>query len=266
MGSPYLSPYEDPAAHAQVSALIRRHSSNPEDVRGALLECLDLEQADEILDLGCGFGFWAEALARQVAPSARFTGIDACDRNERPYVRTVASTGRRARFICADLDTRLPLAADGFDLVIAAYSLYFFVRLVPEVARVLRSGGRFLVVTHSERCFAGLLRAVELPTEEVPLMRLLREFSSENGEALLRESFSRVERVDYRNSLCFGRNDRDDLLCYLRFKLPLLGADPCDIGWSEQLESRAVEALRHNGSVVIRKDDTLFICGDARGG
>ncbi len=85
MASPYLSPYEDPAAHAQVSALIRRHSSNPEDVRGALLERLDLERVEEILDLGCGFGFWAEVLARHSAPSARFTGIDACDRNECHY-------------------------------------------------------------------------------------------------------------------------------------------------------------------------------------
>jgi len=85
-------------------------------------------------------------------------------------------------------------------------------------------------------------------------------------EALLRESFPRVERVDYRNSLYFGERDQEDLLAYLRFKLPLLGADPRDVGWSEELESRAVEALRRNGRVVVRKDDTLFICGAPRGG
>lgn len=262
MGTLYLSPYEDPAAHAHVSALIRRHSSNPEDVRGAMLRPLDLQNVEEVLDLGCGFGFWAEALAGRVAPSARFTGVDACDRNEHSYRRTVGSTGRAVRFLRADLRARLPFRKDSFDLVIAAYSLYFFVSIVPEVARVLRSGGCFLAVTHSERSFAGLLTAVGLPVEGAPLMRLLHAFSSENGAELLRRSFPRVKRVDYRNSLSFAEEDREDLLSYLRFKLPLLGADVGDDDrWPRELELRAAESLRRNGRVLIRKDDTLFICG-----
>jgi SAM-dependent methyltransferase len=262
MGSPYLSPYEDPAAHARVSALIRRHSSNPEDVRRAMLRSLDLGDVEEILDLGCGFGFWAEALAEEVAPTARFTGLDACDRNESSYLRTVRSTGRGARFLCADLEARIPFRDHSFDLVIAAYSLYFFVPVIPDVARVIRCGGHFLAVTHSEQSFAGLLRAVGLPVEEAPLMSLLRGFSSENGEGLLRRSFSSVRRVDYRNSLSFAEKDREDLLAYLRFKLPLLGADLCDEDrWPKELELRAAESLRRSGRVLIRKDDTLFICG-----
>lgn len=197
-----------------------------------------------------------------MAPSARFTGIDACDRNEHSYVRTVGATGREVRFLRADLDARLPFQDDSFDLVIAAYSLYFFVRIVPEVARVLRCDGCFLAITHSEQSFAGLLKAVGLPVADAPLMRLLRDFSSENGDELLRRSFPRVERIDYRNSLSFAEEDREDLLSYLRFKLPLLGAGVCDDeGWPKEMELRATESLRRNGRVLIRKDDTLFICG-----
>jgi SAM-dependent methyltransferase len=226
-----------------------------------MLRSLDLGDVEEVLDLGCGFGFWAEALAREVSPAARFTGIDACERNDRSYLYTVRSTGRRARFLRARLGDRLPFRDDSFSLVIAAYSLYFFVPIIPEVVRVLRSGGCFLAVTHSEQSFAGLLRAVGLPVEDAPLMRLLREFSSENGEELLRRSFCRVERVDYRNSLSFADGDREDLLSYLKFKLPLLGADVCDDDrWRRELELRAAESLRRNGRVLIRKDDTLFIC------
>jgi SAM-dependent methyltransferase len=266
MGSPYLSPYEDPTEHAHISALIRSHSSNHQDVRGAMLGSLDLHGADEILDLGCGFGFWAEELAGRVAPKARFTGIDACDGNERSYLRSLEPTGRRARFICADLVSDLPFDDDSFDLVIATYSLYFFVHIIPEVARVLRPGGRFLAVTHSEGSFAGLLGAMDLSGEQSPLMCLVREFSAENGEDLLAGSFPTVERVDYQNALSFEGEDQDDFLAYVQFKLPLLSPpERYDEGGPEALVRRASDWLRRSGRVIVEKDDTLFICGGPDG-
>jgi len=266
MGSPYLSPYEDPTEHAHISALIRSHSSNCQDVRGAMLSSLDLGNAQEILDLGCGFGFWAEELAGRVAPTARFTGIDACDANERSYLRTLEPTGRHARFLCADLVSDLPFGDDSFDLVIATYSLYFFVRIIPEVARVLRPGGRFLAVTHSEGSFGGLLGAMGLSGEDSPLICLVREFSAENGEALLAGSFPRVERVDYLNALSFNEEDHGDFLAYVRFKLPLLSPSPSyDEVRPEALTRRASDSLRQSGRVIVQKDDTLFICGGPDG-
>lgn len=266
MSSPYLSPYEDPAAHARISALIRAHSSNHQDVRVATLRAIDLRSAKAILDLGCGFGFWAEELAGRVAPAARFTGIDACEGNGASYHRSVESRGRRARFICANLVSDLPLDDDSFDLVIAAYSLYFFVHIIPEVARVLRPGGQFLVVTHSERSFTGLLNAMDLYGEDSPLVRLIREFSSENGEELLTRSFPRVERVDYLNTLSFSEEERGDFLSYLQFKLPLLlpGAR-YERGLPETLARRVSESLRRTGRVTVNKDDTLFLCGGCDG-
>jgi SAM-dependent methyltransferase len=266
MASPYLSPYEDPAAHARISALIRHHSSNREDVRGAMLGSLDLGCVEEVLDLGCGFGFWTEEVADRVAPGAHFTGIDACDGNEHSYLRSVESTGRQARFIRADLDSHLSFEDASFDLVIAAYSLYFFVRIVPEVARVLRPCGQFLAVTHSERCFAGLLSAVELSDDDSPLLGLIRRFSAENGRSLLIRSFGRVKRVDYHNTLTFREEDRGDFLAYLQFKLPLLspGAQ-YGKGLPEAVALRASESLRKRGRVTVRKDDALFVCGGPDG-
>ena len=266
MSSPYLSPYEDPAAHARMSALIRKHSSNRQDVRIATLGAIDLRSAKDILDLGCGFGFWAEELAGRVAPAARFTGIDACDGNGASYHRSVESRERRALFICASLVSLLDFDDDSFDLVIAAYSLYFFVHIIPEVARVLRPGGQFLAVTHSERSFAGLLSAMDLSGDASPLVHLIREFSSENGGALLARSFPRVERVDYLNTLSFDEEERGDFLAYLQFKLPLLhpGAR-YETGLPETLARRASESLRRSGRVTVNKDDTLFLCGGCDG-
>jgi SAM-dependent methyltransferase len=266
MASPYLSPYEDPAAHESISALIRRHSSNREDVREAMLRALDLGGAEEVLDLGCGFGYWTEGIASRVPHGARFTGIDACEGNEHSYLQSVGSTGRHARFICATLDHRLPFDDASFDLVIAAYSLYFFAHIVPEVARVLRPDGLFLAVTHSEGCFAGLLSAVGLSTDDSPLARLIREFSAENGEALLARDFAQVARVDYRNSLSFQREDRADFLTYLQFKLPLLSPGATfGKGLPEAVNKRASESLHGRGRVIVQKDDTLFICGGPDG-
>jgi ubiquinone/menaquinone biosynthesis C-methylase UbiE len=263
MGSLYLSPYEDPEAHARISALIRGHSSNDRDVRADLLRSLDLGGAEDLLDLGCGFGFWAEELAARVAPDARFTGVDACDGNEASYVRCVQSHGRRARFVRAHLVSHLPFDDDSFDLVIAAYSLYFFVGVIPEVARVLRPEGSFLAVTHSEKSFTGLLSAIGLADEECPLLRQLREFSSERGESLLAGTFRRVERTNY---LTFEERDLEDLLGYLAFKLPLVrpgaryGAELPDA-----FIRAASTAMQRKGRLTVEKDDTLFVCGGAHG-
>lgn len=266
MGSPYLSPYEDPEAHARISSLIRRHSTNGRDVREELLAPLDLSGARSILDLGCGFGFWAEELAARVAPGARFTGVDACEGNRDSYVRAVESRGRGAAFVPARLTTRLPFGDAAFDLVIAAYSLYYFAGVVPEVARVLRPGGTFLAVTHSEKSFAGLLRAVGLVQEECPLLRHLTAFSSERGREALAGCFARVERREYRNQLTFGEQDLGDLLAYLAFKLPMVrpGAR-FGVDLPDAFVEAASSALRRQGRLTVEKDDTLFVCGGAHG-
>ncbi len=266
MGSPYLSPYEDPEAHARISALIRRHSTNDRDVRVELLRSLDLAAVEHVLDLGCGFGFWAEELAGRVDPGATLTGVDACGGNAAAYARCVESRGRRAHFVPAHLVSRLPFEDDSFDLVIAAYSLYFFVGVIPEVGRVLRPGGSFLAVTHSERSFTGLLDAIGRAGHECPLLRHLRAFSSEGGGSMLAETFSSVERTDYTNTLTFGERDLGDLLTYLAFKLPLVkpGAR-YGVELPDAFVQAASEALRRKGRLTVEKDDTLFACGGAHG-
>ena len=75
-----LEAFENPARHAAVSALIRSRSTNLTDVRDAVLHGLDLSGARAVLDLGCGFGFMTEVVARRVAPDAEIVGVDACER------------------------------------------------------------------------------------------------------------------------------------------------------------------------------------------
>ena len=133
------------------------------------------------------------------------------------------------------------------------------------MARVLRGDGLFLVLTHSERSFLGLLRAVGIPTDDSALVSLIRRFSAENGAALLAPCFAELQSIPYRNLLHFHREDIADLITYLRFKLPLiLPAAEAELGSSIDLVARAKSRLSRLGWVKVEKDDTAFLCRKPR--
>src|SRR5512139_2946800 len=157
-----LSSYCAPSVHAAISELILRLSSNRTDVRTVALMGLDLTWVRDTLDLGCGFGFMSGKIVEKVGPGAHFIGVDACGENQETFLRTVETAGGRAEFRCMDLPSDLPWRNESFDLVVASYSLYFFVDLLPEIVRVLRRNGLFLTITHSEHSifFRNLYKAV----------------------------------------------------------------------------------------------------------
>lgn len=94
-----------------------------------------------VLDLGCGTGDLALAMARR-CPSARVVGVD-------PVVPMLTSAVRKARR--AGVGGRfLPLAGDGLALpfpsaVFAACACAFVLRNTPDPSAVLREMGRVLV-------------------------------------------------------------------------------------------------------------------------
>lgn len=261
MSSSPLWAFQCPDAHEAVSAIIRRRSTNQADVRDVALAGLDLAGAKRVLDLGCGFGFMSQHIAQRVAPDANLLGIDAWQANEEPFLTRVSAAGRAGRFVCTQIGGRLPCEDQSFDLVVCSYSLYFFAEALPEIARVLAPDGLFLAVTHSERSFAGLLRAADVPENGSALTALVRKFSAENGRALLEPWFADVERVDYPNGLMFDAEHLEDLLAYVWFKLPLLAPDrKPDDGLPPILAESVRSALQNAGRVVVEKDDTAFRC------
>jgi SAM-dependent methyltransferase len=261
MDETFLSPYENPSWHAAISDIVRQTSTNRVDVRDAVLDGVDLSCAGKILDLGCGFGFMTEAIARRAVPTAPIVGMDACAANEGPYLEQAAATGHPARFICRRIDKQLDWPDDTFDLIVACYAMYFFPDALPEVARVLTPRGLFIAVTHSEQFCDDLLRVAGLSNRNSRLAMLIRAFSSENAIALLTPWFEEVERVDYHNTLSFETPQRDKLLTYLQFKMPLLlpdsqpGAElPAPVADTVQ------SSLSRHGRVVLNKNDTIFRC------
>ena len=261
MATSSLWPFNSPEAHEAISGIIRRRSTNSVDVREAALQGVDLSFARSILDLGCGFGFMAETLAKRAAPNARVVGVDVWQSNEKPFLDKVASTGRLPLFRRMQVNSELPWEAQSFDLVVCSYSLYFFTDVVPEVARILTPHGLFLALTHTEQSFIDPLRAAGLAVSQSSLHSLASSFSAENGQRILERWFGEVSRTDYRNSLRFEMDHVDELLAYLKFKLPFLisGSRPgADL--PEELAKHARGSVSQDGGVTVEKSDTAFWC------
>jgi SAM-dependent methyltransferase len=262
---PCLRAFADPEAHAAIAALIRRRSTNRDDVHEGLLRGLDLASAREVLDLGCGFGLFAGKVAPRVAAGARVTGVDACAANEEPFRRQVEGAGRDARFVALRIESALPWPDGAFDLVLSSYSLYFFPDVLPELARVLAPGGLALVLTHSRRSSQTLLAAAGLDPSTSALTALVERFPAERAQERLAACFESVERVDYRNRLHFGRENLEEILAYLRFKLPFLpvahGAD----GAVPESMRRSIERwLEAHDGLTDEKNDSGFRCRGPR--
>ena len=95
-----------------------------------------------ILDLGCGFGWFARWAVEQGAASV--LGVDL---SENMLARARAETpDQRVRYVKADLET-LDLPQESFDLAYSSLALHYvqdFKRLIGEVSRALVSGGNFV--------------------------------------------------------------------------------------------------------------------------
>ena len=254
--------YRDPRSHEAVSTLIRSHSTNPDDVREVVLSGVDFSSVREVLDLGCGYGFMAEAIARRLPPCARITGVDACRGNRATFEERVRTIGRRGKFIRMSVDRGLPWRDGVYDLVVSTYALYFFPKILPEIARVLDPAGRFLAVTHSVESVRAMFRLADLREHHAPWLSVINRFCSENGAELLGRHFERVVPVPYENELRFGMQEVDDLLRYLAFRLQSFDQPPYH---EEDLQAPHWRELRRHllargEEIVMEKNDTAFWC------
>ncbi|HOQ41640.1 MAG TPA: hypothetical protein PK178_05770, partial [Smithellaceae bacterium] len=62
--------------HRQIEGLIRQFSSNKEDIRLMALDQVDLTSCRNVLEMGCAFGAFTEALKGRLHPDAAITGMD----------------------------------------------------------------------------------------------------------------------------------------------------------------------------------------------
>lgn len=240
--------YNDLDLHKSISNLIKEHSENKEDIREIATRHVDFKAVRDILDLGCGYGWFEETLVNRFR---LILGIDYLEENRQAFLATAERISETALFMQAFLPGPIDSEPDSFDLVVCAYSLYFFPGVLSEVKRVLRPGGTFLVITHS----VSMLEEGEEFFDFSRLRDIISAFSAENGEELLRRHFDDVGFVDFRNSLVFKRDQKAALGRYIDFKREFISkaADPVAV------RDKMLDELGKRGVLRFNKDDRIFV-------
>jgi len=112
------------------------------------LHLLGPVRGKRILEVGCGAARWSMALARR---GARTTGIDLSSSQLAKARALVKSSGTSVPLARGSIE-QLPFRDARFDIVFCDWGAMSFsdpVRSVPECARVLKRGGRFVFATAS---------------------------------------------------------------------------------------------------------------------
>jgi ubiquinone/menaquinone biosynthesis C-methylase UbiE len=256
--------------HRSMHELILESSENKDDVREIALKEIDLSRSLEVLDIGCGFGFFISALENRIPDGATITGIDLCEDNSSSFLGICEKLKASGTFIANRIHRLDRFPEHSFNLILCSYALYFFPQVIPDIARILAPDGHFITITHSEDSFQELYQLMREessrnscePLTEFYLERLIRNFSAENGEDLLSPHFQMIDRRDYPNRLCFPPERIDDCITYVRLKRKIFFKDiiqTCPTLENEIYQSFTSAPCRGN-PFILTKDDTIFRC------
>lgn len=146
---------------ARVYDFLSERSEEP--IRSAGVEMLDVRVGEHVLEIGFGTGTSLVELARLVGPHGKVFGVDIADQMievARQKLRE-EGLGERVELLCADATT-LPYLADSFDAIFTSFTLELFDTpeipvVLSECRRVLRPGGRLVVLSMSKEGKAGAI-------------------------------------------------------------------------------------------------------------
>ena len=142
--------FRDVQKHLAIAQLIRRFSTNKEDIRKTALSHVDLSDCRNVLELGCAFGAFTEALKDKLHPDAEITGIDIIPEYKPFFLEACHLAGYEGFFSSSGIDRIKKYITQSFDLIICSYALYFFPDMIQEIAHILNKDGVFITITHSQ--------------------------------------------------------------------------------------------------------------------
>ena len=149
-----LSNYQQ---YAQLS--IKQYAEKDSATRFMLVDAIENLDVKRVLDIGCGAGI--EMLPFIEKNDAFCVGIDIGEELGKvgSEVSKAFDDGNKLNYMLS-MGEDLPFADESFDVVLCRVALPYMhnKKTISEVSRVLRSGGVFLLKTHSPMFFADLLK------------------------------------------------------------------------------------------------------------
>ncbi len=254
--------------------IIKTYSTNNDDIRDIAIRGVNFKGMKRMLELGCGYGFFIEKMKGLLNDEAIIIGIDMVENNREPFLHSVASIEYRGEFIAGNVEIIKKMKSSSFDCVVASYSLYFFPQLINEIARIMSPQGIFIVITHSRNTLGEAIRIINHCMLEhgigepggTAIGKLFTAFPVELGLSALEPYFTRVERIDYINSMVFPNDSMRDLLFYLHQKRNLIyrkiiNQEPETVEKVSQcIEKNIMKYTHDHGEFVLNKDDAVFRC------
>ncbi len=227
-------------------------------------ERFDLFDGARVLEVGCGTGWLWEESNFEIPPRVVLTLTDLSPGMVAEALGRVESSGRVDSVTGETADVqRLPFRNQTFDRVVANHMLYHVPKLVAavaEIARVLAADGQLIASTNGRWHLRELweLRAAVFDT---PLLdESAAAFGPGNGLSALREHFSDVRWLEYRDELIV--TDPADVLAHI------CSAPPAESATQEQLarlEGEIDKAFaRGGGQLRVSKDVGCFVARGAR--
>jgi ubiquinone/menaquinone biosynthesis C-methylase UbiE len=149
-----IKPYTNPMAHMNpriydlVTALLMSGRQN--EIRKMTIDLADIHTGDQVLEVGCGTGSLTIYAKKQTGPNGLVVGID-------PLPQMIARAQKKAKDKKLDIQFQIapyeliPFPDGNFDVVLASFMIFHTddalrKQGLNEVYRILRPGGKFLIV------------------------------------------------------------------------------------------------------------------------
>ena len=238
-------------------SLHEKYSTNKQGWFNWLFEKIDFSKVNRLLELGCGNGkLWQENTI-----DLRNREIFLSDISEGMVEEVRNKLGSDFNCIVAVAE-KIPFKDAYFDSVIANHVLFYLNDLnqgLKEISRVLKPNGILYCSTYGSRHMKEITDIVQNFDSRINLSNhsLYDVFGLENGECILKQYFTSVQRMDYQDSLEI--TESKPLIDYIM---------SCHGNQNEMLGPRLSEfkeyieeLLMNNGKIIVTKQAGLFVCG-----
>lgn len=243
--------YSDAARLNARIALHERYGTSPTAWHRWLFERIAPATGERLLEVGCGSGaLWLRN--RERIPNQCVITLTDLSLGMVGDARSALGDVDALWFALVDAQA-LPFPPASFDVVIANHMLYHVAdvpRALREMRRSLRPGGRLIAATNGRAHMHELLDALRTHIGYEERHDSVDQFGLETGEALLRQSFDRVEILRFEDELVV--TDAEAVVAYGLS----VAAEGTDAG---RLREHVERVIRSDGAFRITKETGVFV-------